>query len=127
MTSPLIRPFPLEAGHPANHGYTRCTKCGAQRLRAALYEQEKPGGLACFDIDACARFKRERVRHQSDARGTEVMYLDAYVEDLMREARRIALNPSNFVIEAGEKRCPHGVRWEHGGLLCAPCAKAGGG
>lgn len=31
MTAPLIRPFPLEAGRPENHGYVRCCRCGVWR------------------------------------------------------------------------------------------------
>lgn len=42
---PYIVPFPLAAGHPANHGYTPCADCGVQRpahclgpfSRACLY------------------------------------------------------------------------------------------
>lgn len=30
MSQP-VRPFPLEAGHPANHGYVLCAHCGCWR------------------------------------------------------------------------------------------------
>jgi len=32
----VIKPFPLEAGHPANFGYVKCANCGVQRPAARL-------------------------------------------------------------------------------------------
>ena len=29
--APLPKPFPLQAGHPANHRYVQCARCGTWR------------------------------------------------------------------------------------------------
>lgn len=38
--APPIRPFPLQAGHPANHGYVKCARCGTQRLASDVVDIE---------------------------------------------------------------------------------------
>lgn len=49
-----IRPFPLESGHPANHGYVKCFRCGVWR-RADQVEAKGFGatteGIGC--VDSC--------------------------------------------------------------------------
>lgn len=41
------RPFPLESGHPANHGYAKCRLCGVWRPRSKL--NNHGGWFACPD------------------------------------------------------------------------------
>ena len=36
MSAPIARPFPYEAGNPANHGFARCSRCGTQRPAVGL-------------------------------------------------------------------------------------------
>ncbi len=72
MTAPLLRPFPYAAGHPANHGYVKCSRCGTQRPEMHLAHSaevsgaylrylegvgEKPelGELECVDRTWCAK------------------------------------------------------------------------
>lgn len=45
----MIKPFPQEAGHPANHGYARCVLCGAWRPSSRLNNHggEQTARLAC--------------------------------------------------------------------------------
>ncbi len=82
------RPFPLEAGHPANHGFQQCSECKCWFGSGHTFSRAFEVTLVCFDVYACKRVQRERVRHESDCRGEETMYLDAYAEDLMFTARK---------------------------------------
>lgn len=43
----FVRPFPLEAGHPANHGYTACAHCGVQRPAHCLGPFSRACLLGC--------------------------------------------------------------------------------
>lgn len=52
MSTPLVKPFPLKAGHPANHGYSECSRCGTWRAPGATREVPSLGGPVTVCIDA---------------------------------------------------------------------------
>lgn len=93
MTAPLIiRPFPLEAGHPENHGYVQCSECKCQLRDVGLAVARVPGvPPRCFDVYACNRLKRERVRHESDARGLDVVLLEAETHEAIFALNRVVV------------------------------------
>lgn len=50
--APPIRPFPLQAGHPANHGFAQCPRCGRWLHPRSLT------GAVCTDVAACSEQAR---------------------------------------------------------------------
>lgn len=49
MNAPPVRPFPLQAGNPANHGYAPCVRCGTQRpLHHLLSDEGEKTGTPLF-------------------------------------------------------------------------------
>lgn len=52
--APPPRPFPLQAGHPANHGYATCDRCKTQRPKGGLlFVGDAPP--VCVDTAWCSR------------------------------------------------------------------------
>lgn len=62
MSAPPVRPFPLQAGHPANHGYVQCTRCKCWRRDVGVVMAriaDMP--IVCFDVYGCNRWHNERL------------------------------------------------------------------
>lgn len=56
-----VRPFPLQAGHPANHGFVQCTRCKCWRRDVPLAMARMDDlPLVCFDVYGCNRWLAER-------------------------------------------------------------------
>jgi hypothetical protein len=65
----MIRPYPLQAGHPLNHGFVECCYCGTQIPQRTA---SAPGGLEtlrfkCSDFRWCTEQARAIGRINEDA------------------------------------------------------------